>query len=91
MYNLLWIIISPSINRPITKIKALHSGLNASKARGLDPAIYLVHTACVMLIANLQVEVGLVNGALGTVVPICYQDGGPPNLPVAVMVQPCLI
>ena len=40
-----------------------------------------------MLIAILWVEVGLVNGTRGTVVSICYQDGGPPNLPVAVMVR----
>ena len=53
----------------------------------MDPVVYLAHTAHVMLIANLWVEVGLVNGALGTAVSICYQDGGPPNLPVAVMVQ----
>ena len=81
-----------AINRPIAAIKAVHSGCNASKgtsedAGGLDPIVYLAHTARVMLIANLWVEVGLVNGALGTVVSICYQDGGPPNLPEAVMVR----
>ena len=81
-----------AINRPIATIKAVHSGHNASKgtsedAGGLDPVVYLAYTARIMLIANLWVEVGLVNGALGTVVSICYQDGGPPNLPVAVMVR----
>ena len=81
-----------AINRPIATIKAVHSGHNASKgtsedAGGLDPVVYLAHTARVMLIANLWVEVGLVNGALGTVVSICYQHGGPPNLPIAVMVR----
>ena len=40
-----------------------------------------------MLIANLWVEAGLVNGAMGTVISICYETGGPPNLPLAVMVQ----
>ena len=77
-----------TISRPIATIKAVHSGHNASKrtsedAGGLDPVVHLAHTAQVMLIANLWVEVDL---ALGTVVSICYQDGGPPNLPVAVMV-----
>ena len=81
-----------AINMPIAAIKAVHSGCNASKgtsedAGGLDPVVYLAHTACVMLIGNLWVEVNLVNGALGTVASICYQDRGPPNLPVAVIVQ----
>ena len=39
-----------------------------------------------MLISNLWVEVGLVNGAIGTVKAICYQNGRPPDLPIAVMV-----
>ena len=81
-----------SINRPIAAIKALHSGHNASKgtsedAGGLDPIVYLAHAARVILYANLWVEVSLVNGALGTVVSICCQNGGPPDLPIAVMVQ----
>ena len=36
-----------------------------------------------MLIVNLWVETGLINGALGTVVSICYQDSAPPDLPLA--------
>ena len=40
-----------------------------------------------MLIANLWVEAGLVNGAVATVVSICYENGGLPNLPFAVMVR----
>ena len=80
------------INRPIAVIKAVHSGPKAHKASsvdagGLDPIVYLATTARVMLIANLWVEAGLVNGALGTVVSICYQSGGPPDLPLAVMVR----
>ena len=35
--------------------------------------------ARVILTANFWVDVGLVNGAIGTVVDICYQSGGPPN------------
>ena len=42
--------------------------------------LYLSHTARV-------IEAGLVNGALGTVISICYKTGGPPNLPLAAMVQ----
>ena len=40
-----------------------------------------------MLSSNLWVEAGLVNGAMGTVKAICYNSGGPPHLPIAVMVS----
>ena len=40
-----------------------------------------------MLIGSLWVDVGLVNGAMGTVEAICYRTGGPPDLPIAVMVR----
>ena len=32
-----------------------------------------------MLISNLWVEAGLVNGAMGTVKAICYSSGEPPQ------------
>ena len=48
----------------------------------------MAHGARVMLIANLWVDVGLVNGAMGTVVAICYRTGqAPPNPPIAVTVH----
>ena len=79
-------------NQPITAIKALHNGHNASKgssddAGGLEPVIHLSVGARVMLITNLWVEVGLVNGAVGTVISIVYETGGPPDLPLAVLVK----
>ena len=37
-----------------------------------------------MLISNLWVDTGLVNGVMGTFSIICYQTGGPPDLPLAV-------
>ena len=81
-----------TIGRRIATIKAIHTGCNASKtsseeAGGLEPVVYLAPTAHVMLIVNLWVEAGLVNGAMGTVMSICYQSGGPPDLPLAVMVH----
>ena len=47
----------------------------------------LARTARVMLTSNLWIEVGLVNGAMGTVEAICYLRDTPPHLPVAVMVH----
>ena len=81
-----------NINRPIATIKAVHTGQNASRASsddagGLDPVIHLAVTAHVMFITNLWVEVGLVNGAVDTVISIVYEQGGPPDLPLAVMVK----
>ena len=50
--------------------------------------ICIAHGARVMLSANLWVEVGLVNGTLGTVEAICYEgDQRPSDLPIAVTVK----
>ena len=79
--------------QPIATIKAVHTGANASKASpdeasGLEPVICMAHGTHVMLTANLWVDVGLVNGAMGTVVAICYKSGqAPPNLPIAITVR----
>ena len=78
--------------QPVATIKAVHSGVNASKASsddasGLEPVVCLAKGARVMLSSNLWVEMGLVNGAMGTVQGICYKEGqAPPSLPVAVTV-----
>ena len=78
--------------QPVAIIKAVHSGPNASKgssddAGGLEPVVCLAKGARVMLSSNLWVDMGLVNGAMGTVQAICYKTGqAPPSLPVAVTV-----
>ena len=79
-------------NQPIAVIKAVHTGSNACRpsadeANGLEPVVCLSKFARVMLISNLWVDTGLVNEAMGTIHDICYSTGGPPDLPLAVMVK----
>lgn len=78
--------------QPITTIKAVHTGPNAAKAPaddagGLEAVVCVAKSARVMLTSNLWIDVGLVNGAMGTVQAICYRTGGPPDLPIDVMVR----
>jgi len=69
--------------QPVATIKAVHIDPG-----GLDPVVCLAQGARVMLCSNRWVEVGLVNGAIGTVVAVCYEnDHCPPELPVAVTVK----
>ena len=74
----------------VATIKAVHNASKASSedAGGLESIICLGHNARVKLTSNLWVDMGLVNGAMGTIVAICYRNGeSPPNLPIAVTVR----
>lgn len=71
-----------SLDKPIANINAINTGPNASRASpddagGLYPQISLCEGARVMLTSNLWIETGLVNGAMGTVVNICYENSTP--------------
>lgn len=82
-----------NLNQPIIQINAQHNStkaklVSADDMGGLEPTKYLSKKARVMLTRNLWTEVGLCNGAMGTVVDIIYAKGHrPPVQPIAIIVQ----
>jgi hypothetical protein len=81
------------LNQPVIQIDAQHNNtkakhLSADDMGGLEPTKYLAKNARVMLTRDLWTEVGLCNGAMGTVVDVIYAEGHrPPVLPIAIIVQ----
>lgn len=82
-----------SLGSPIARINSVHNTQSAAAAKpddagSLYPVLFLATGARVMLTANLWQEVGLCNGAGGTVHALLYQNGHqPPDLPIAVLVN----
>ncbi|KAK3913546.1 ATP-dependent DNA helicase [Frankliniella fusca] len=78
---------------PIARIAAENNSKKAfsctdDMANGLSNVLYLALNSRIMLRKNLNVSMGLVNGALGTITDIIYAKGcRPPQLPLFVIVQ----
>ncbi|CAG8744429.1 8927_t:CDS:1 [Cetraspora pellucida] len=82
-----------SLNQPIAKICAVHSNNHEAPkaesdiAKGLEAELLLAIGACMMLTTNIWTFAGLVNGAIGRIMDIIYEEGhGPTLLPNAVLV-----
>lgn len=62
-------------------------GGTADQAGGLSPVLYLGSSCKIMLRAYLWTEMGLVNGAVGTIVDLLYEENAkPPNDKPAVLI-----
>jgi len=83
-----------SLNCPVARINAIHTGGSEARkadsdvAKGFESWLLLARGAKVMLRTNLWTEAGLVNGSVGTIRDIVFEeDQGPPSLPIAVLVE----
>jgi hypothetical protein len=81
------------IDNPIVLIKAEHDsfssvGKSTESARKLSPNSNSCIDTKIMLLRNINISVGLVNGSIGTVKEVIYDDNvNAPNLPQYLIVQ----
>ena len=83
-----------SLNVPVAKIIAVHTGGDEAKkanfetAHRLEAELLLARGARIMLTTNLWTAAGLVNGALGIIQDILYkEDQGPSFLPIVIFIS----
>ncbi len=81
------------MNSPVAKIFAVHTGgreakkANSDVAKGLEAQLLLAKGARVMLTANIWTQAGLVNGSMGIIQDILFEEQGPPFLLIAVFIS----
>ena len=77
---------------PVARVPSINSSRKAEKcsadeAEGLEPVLFLSQGSRIMLSQNLWTAKGLVNGSIGTLVDLLYEDGkAPPYDPPFVLI-----